>query len=178
MPTVVVGGLIVLAAAMLPIASKRDSGFGKLAETALRQADPNDAMLISSDAIGEGMFIAEVALRDTHRPDYTIKRSSKELASSEWNGSRYHEKYESDTALRDFLSSGKIHFLVEDESMPENKREPHHDTLKRVLAADTKYFWEIDSSEIWRNGKEEPIPARLFRIEPLPLERRNRAETK
>ena len=176
--TVVVGGFIVLAAAMLPISSKRDSGFGRLAVTALRQADPHDAMLISSDAIGEGMFIAEVALRDPHRPNYVIKRSSKELASSEWNGSHYREKYESDTALRDFLISGKIHFLVEDESMPENKRKPHHDTLKRVLAADTKYFWEIGTSAVWRNGEEEPIPARLFRIEPLPLERKNRAETK
>ena len=101
-----------------------------------------------------------------------MKRSSKELASSEWSGGGYHEKYSNDGDLLGFLASGKIRFLVQDESMPENKREPHHDALKRVVATESKYFWELGSGTIWREGKEHLVLARLYRIEPLPSEKR------
>ncbi len=165
--------VLIVLASIPPFFSKRSFGFGPLAEDVVRQMKlPDEVILISSDAVGEGMFIAEVARRDPKRPNFTVKRSSKELASSEWSGGGYREKYANDPDLLTFLTSGKIRFLVQDESMPENKREPHHDSLKRVVATEPKYFWELGSGMVWREGKEHPTPARLYRIEPLPLEKR------
>jgi len=157
-------GTILVAGSVFPITARRWSGFAQLAVDALREAQPADTMLISSDANGEGMFIAEIAMRDPKRPSYTVKRASKELAASEWSGRGYHEKYESDDDLLGFLT-GKVRYLAMDDTMPESKRVPHHDTLKRVVDVDSGHFWQLGTSEIWRGGEAQMAPARLFRIE-------------
>ncbi len=160
-----VAAAIVITASIFPIDSHRNSGFAQLAGDILREAKPTDAMLISSDAIGEGMFIAEVAMRDPHRPTYTVKRASKELAKSEWSGRGYKQTYSTDDELLAFLTSGKVRYLIADDTMPDAKREPHHDTLKRVLDVDSGHFWQLGTSEIWRDGEAQSPAARAFRIE-------------
>ncbi|HEY2343551.1 MAG TPA: glycosyltransferase family 39 protein [Chthoniobacteraceae bacterium] len=160
-------GLALIASAALPISDRSNFGFAKLAEMAVGQAEPHDVMLVSSDAVGEGMFIAEVAQRDAHRPGYFVRRSSKELAASEWNGSGYRQKFRLDEDLLAYLASGNIHFLVVDQSMPEGKWVAHHTAVASLVNAEPSRFWLIAFSDIWRDGEENLLSARLFRINPL-----------
>ncbi len=75
------------------IPKKAFYGFGEVAQKLL--STPNfkkSAMLISSDACGEGMFIEEVAMREA-RPGHYVLRASKVLSTSRWDGSEYDAFY-------------------------------------------------------------------------------------
>ena len=108
----------------------------------LSEAVPGDVALVSSDATGEGMFIAEVALHEA-RPGHVIQRASKSLASSTWSGSGYTPAFARDENVRAFLTSGRIRYLILDDAVPVEKRREHHDQLQRVVAAypDQNFDW-------------------------------------
>ena len=157
-------GLLVLASALPPFAKKGYAGFAPLAEVMLREAAPEEAALVSSDARGEGMFIAEVAMRE-HRPGHVIQRASKALASSTWSGGGYAPLFKDDAEVLAFLTSGKIQYLVLDETVPEDKRRAHHDQLQRVVEQHADRFLPVASSEITRGGGTQFAPVRLYKIQ-------------
>ena len=100
------------------IARKQWGGFEPVAIAAMAAMarGPAERMLIASDARGEGMFIAEVAARDPHRPSFTIERASKILASSTWSGSGYESLYRTPGEVREALAKAGIDLVVTDES--------------------------------------------------------------
>lgn len=157
-------GVLVLASVVWPVESKGTAGFGPLAEAVRNETAPQEVTLVSSDARGEGMFIAEVAMHET-RPGHIIQRASKALASSTWSGSGYAPAFADDDALLAFLTNGKIHYLVLDDSVPEAKRCAHHDQLKRVVEQHSEWFWSMASSEITRGGERQLAPVRLYKIQ-------------
>ena len=73
----------------------------------------DDNFLVVSDAMGEGAFISEVAMRE-QRPDHIILRASKFLSSSRWNGTNYQLRFQSDAELRDFLDHAPIDAVILD----------------------------------------------------------------
>jgi hypothetical protein len=148
---------------LLPITTKRSAGFASLARLMLAEASPDDVALVSSDATGEGMFIAEVAL-DERRPGHVIQRASKSLASSTWSGSGYAPLFDKEDDLLKFLTSGKIRFLVLDDAVPDDKRRQHHDQLKRIVENYQDRFKVVAESEVWRGGMRQPIAAKLYLI--------------
>src|SRR5262249_6135119 len=77
---------VLLAVATFPFSfyAQRPGGFAELAHKIALPA----RMLISSDASGEGAWIAEVALNEK-RPTSVIVRGTKALSSSDWNGGGY-----------------------------------------------------------------------------------------
>ena len=160
--TLVVAGT---AWAFLPIATKGCSGFAPLAEEMLADAAPDDVALVSSDATGEGMFIAEVALRE-RRPGHVIQRASKSLASSTWSGSGYTSLFEDEDDLFAFLTGGKIRYLILDDAVPDDKRREHHYQLKRVIEEHLDRFWIIAQSDVWRGGERQWATAKLYKIAP------------
>ena len=113
--------ILLMFASLLPVQTKGFSGFAAIAEE-LMQTAPGEPVLVSSDARGEGMFIAEMALRDPHRPSFTIHRASKALASSEWSGRGYRPKYSDDQQMYEALKQGAVRIIVLDDSVPEEKR--------------------------------------------------------
>lgn len=157
-------GLLVLASAVWPVEKKVYAGFAPLAEVLLSEAAPGDVALVSSEARGEGMFIAEVAMRE-HRPGHVIQRASKALASSTWSGSGYAPLFKDDGEVLAFLTSGKIQYLVLDESMPGDKRREHHAQLQRVVEQHGDRFRPVASSAITRGGVLQSAPARLYKIQ-------------
>ncbi len=157
-------GLIVLGWALPPFKVKDCAGFAPLAEAMLSEAAPTEVTLVSSEARGEGMFIAEVAMRE-RRPGHVIQRASKALASSTWSGGGYAPRFTDDDALFAFLTSGAVQYLVLDEAVPEDKRRAHHDQLGRVVAQHGDNFWPIASAEITREGEPQFAPARLYKIQ-------------
>jgi hypothetical protein len=157
---------IVLMALYFPIMSittKASSGFAPLAATMLHDAKPSDVALVSSDATGEGMFIAEVALREV-RPGHVIQRASKSLATSTWSGSGYAPLFTSDDEAFRFLSGETIQFLVVDDSMPAERRREHHVQLVRVVSAHPDTFRLLAESAVWRGGKKPSGAAKLYKI--------------
>jgi hypothetical protein len=159
------GAVVLLAVpcATSPLAQKGCYGFAPLSEAMLSEAAPVEVTLVSSDAAGEGMFIAEVALRE-HRPGHVIRRASKELASSTWSGSGYTPRFKSDDELFTHLTSGEIRYLVVDENVPAAKRREHHDQLTRVIAAHGERFYHITETEASRSGQIQRASIHFYRI--------------
>jgi hypothetical protein len=146
-----------------PPAPKGCSGFAPLAETMLAEAAPAEVTLVSSDATGEGMFIAEVALRE-RRPGHVIQRASKSLASSTWSGSGYTPAFANDTEVFAFLTSGEIRYLVLDDAVPGGKRREHHDQLRRVVEEHADHFRLVGEAEAWRGGELQSAEIKLYEI--------------
>ena len=154
----------VLASVVWPLSQKGFSGFAPLAELLLGEAAPAEVTLVSSDARGEGVFIAEVAMRE-QRPGHVIQRASKALARSSWSGSGYAPRFADDAALLTFLTSGEIHYLVLDDALPADKRREHHEQLKRLVEQHGEHFWPLANSEITRGGEPQSAPVKLYKIQ-------------
>lgn len=149
----------------LPLKTKGASGFAPLAEQMLADSSPSDESLVSSDARGEGMFIAEVALREK-RPGHVIQRASKSLASSTWSGSGYSPLFNNDADVLHFLTDGKIRYLILDDALPNDRRQEHHDQLRRVAEANPDRFWLLGEADVFRGGERQPVTAKLYKIAP------------
>lgn len=157
-------GVLVLVGSVLPLETKGCRGFEPLARTVLNSARAGEITLVSSEARGEGMFIAEMAMRE-ERPGHVIQRASKALASSEWSGRGYVPRYATDEELLAFLAGGKIRYLVLDDAIPEAKRCEHHDQLKRVVEGNADRFSLVQESESVRGGEPQLAPVRLYKVQ-------------
>ena len=107
------------------VPKKMWGGFEPLAEQAMA-AGPGARVLVASDSRGEGMFIADIAARDSHRPSYTVERASKILAVSTWSGSGYESLYQTADEVRHALAQAGITEVVTDRSLP---APPAHEQL-------------------------------------------------
>ena len=143
------------------VRQKDCTGFGPVAAH-LMERNPIGKFLVSSDATGEGMFIAEVAMADPHRPGCSAKRASKELAQSAWSGSGYSPKYTTDEALLAYLTGSGFDSIVIDPALPERNRRPHHEMLARVLRAHPERFKLWFSQPIFRSGEQMASPLEVY----------------
>ena len=87
--------------------------------------------LVSSDAGGEGMLIAEVAMRE-RRPASTVLRASKTLYSANWNGGDYRPRFRTTAEVAAFLDRERVRAVVVDLST----RSDAEDRLLLVEALD------------------------------------------
>jgi hypothetical protein len=143
---------------------KKWSGFGEIAKIIAEDTSaPHAAVLVSSDARGEGMFVSELAMREP-RPGHLVHRANKDLASMKWSGADARPRFESEDDLIDYLQKTRIDYVVVDDSMPEEKRGMHHDQLRRVAEDRTDVFWPIASAPIVRGGVPYATPLRAYRV--------------
>lgn len=157
-------GVVVIAFALFSAQLPKTSfGFAPAAERILKEQG-NSPVLVSSDATGEGMFIAEMASRDPDRPSFLVQRASKVLASSQWSGSDYKPRFETGEALGQFLATGQYRFLLVDDSLPKPKRTAHHKLFESVLNARPETFRLLGTFPIQRNGQPQAGNARLFEV--------------
>ena len=136
-------------------APKPVGGFGPVIADLMARCDKDkhgSVFLVSSDSSGEGSFIAEVAMQETHRPEHFAKRVSKELGVSSWSGGNYKPKFESDAALLTALTNGAFDFVVMDTAIPERGRRPHHDLLRRVVESHRDNFEKVSRRPLVRGG--------------------------
>jgi len=150
-------------------AAKGYSGFGPVAELVLSDSvgfsGCADGILVSSDARGEGMAVAEIARRDD-RPGCVVHRASKRLAKSSWSGSNYEVMFESTDNMAAHLKAGNYRYLLLDDSIPENRLRPHHSTLASAVSANPKDFQLIGSYPIIRDSVSREGALRLYRVRP------------
>jgi hypothetical protein len=140
-------------------------GFGAAADAILKNpAAANADILVASDTRGEGMFIAELALREK-RPGHMVRRAYKELASSSWSGDVYHAKFSDAAGLMEILRQKKIAFLVLDDSVPAKARKEHHELLSKIFSdADVNGFSLVQKFPIERAGVWSNDGIRVYRV--------------
>ena len=130
---------------------KAFSGFADTAEALLTRPDASTALLlVSSDARGEGQFISELALREK-RPGHTVRRASKLLASSTWQGSNYQPKAQNEDELIQLLATEKVGFLVLDVSIPARRLMPHHKLMQITVEKNPQRFLLVAKFPIVRD---------------------------
>ena len=143
---------------------KAFSGFGPIADWLVTQG-PRGKIVVCSDAVGEGMFISEVAMLDK-RPGLTVERASKSLVAEEgrtWEGDNLRTRFD-DAKLLEYLTAGKIDYIVLDFAVPDRKRASYHDQLARVIETNQSRFWRVLENPIVRDGEPMYRPLRLFRV--------------
>ena len=149
------------------ICPKPSGGFGPVVKEILNRSDKNKVggvFMVSSDSSGEGMFIAEVAIREKRRPMHFAKRASKELAASSWSGGDYKPKFDSDGALLAWLTGGTVDYLVLDTAIPQRNRKPHHEMLRRVVESHPEQFEKVAAHPLVRGFDDTPGEVRAYRI--------------
>ena len=159
-----------LALSPFRIGAKPQGGFQPVVEQLMGLppvSEKETTLLVSSDASGEGMFIAEVAMRDQRRaPRFFARRASKELAASSWSGGGYQPKYADDAALLAWLTSGAVDVVVIDTAIPARNLKEHHTMLQRVVEANPSIFTLAALHPLTRGGEAAPGEARAYRVRP------------
>jgi hypothetical protein len=123
----------VFLATSFAVPQKGSYGFAEVAESFVRRSDSADTVvLVSSEGNGEGMLVAEMAMRD-HRPGWIVLRATKTLASVTWVRTRYQENFPTPLETQDYLQRIPVSFLVIDKG-PGAGPLAHHRNLLKMLA--------------------------------------------
>lgn len=111
-------------------------GFIEAADSILSRPESHGAaILVSSEADGEGLLISEIAMRQPH-PDAFILRASKVLAQADWLGRNYKARFQSPGELTRYLEDIPVDFLVIDQR-PELPSLTHQRLLLEAAAQNT-----------------------------------------
>lgn len=131
----------------------------------LKQEDPNPhtVVLVSSDARGEGMLVAEVAMGEK-RMDSIVQRASKLLASSSWAGGAYETKADSAKETIALLAKEKVQFLVIDSTIPARLKVRHHELLEKAVAAAGSQWTLVGKFPMTRASVVTPDGLELYRL--------------
>jgi hypothetical protein len=116
--------------------------------------------LVAADARGEGMFIADMAMLDPHRPSLVVNRASKMLAASTWSGGGYQSFYRSPAEVEAALAKIDVQAVVLDSSLASIP--PHQQLLQSALSAPAAPYRLAMSATMVRDGREFPAAATLF----------------
>jgi len=116
----------------ISIPQREPMGYGEAARSLAGRPEFRDAViLVSSENMGEGMFISEMAPLEL-RPSHYILRATKMLSRSRWNLDKYELFYQDARQMQDFFESIPVRLLVYDRSRGE-VRMPHHDVIEAML---------------------------------------------
>lgn len=125
------------------IPQKRVSGYIGAAEAILATPDfRRSVLMVSNHAVhgnGEGMLIAEIAMREQRRPGHYIIRATKALSRIDWNATEQHPFYQTPAEVLAYLDSVPVGVLVLDMT-PTPKGFLHHDLLLRTVWAHPDRF--------------------------------------
>jgi hypothetical protein len=155
-----VAGLLAWQAASITTAPLQ--GFERAAFLAVA-GDTSLASLISSDAPGEGAYVAHVAMQDAHRPSHTVWRGSKLFASATWAGGDYTLKAASGEGMLALLDSAGVSTVVIDGT---SKPLPDQTLLADVVRANPARFTLVDSLPVRRGGIRYPVGIRTYHFHP------------
>jgi hypothetical protein len=136
-------------------------GFARIVEELVERPENDGArFLIASDATGEGMFIAEVAMRE-RRPGHVVRRASKVLSAQAWHGGDYKTKVGDVPQVVTLLQNERIRFVVFDESNPAALEAPHMGLLRDAIESSAGGMSRIGSYPIER-GYPREVRGRTF----------------
>lgn len=144
--------------------AKLYGGFAPVvADVVARPENANAVFLISSDASGEGMFIAETAMREK-RPGHIIRRGSKVLATQKWSGRDYEAVVDNPADLVALLEKEGINFILVDDSIPSALFMPHHELVRTTVAEDSQNFALHRTYPVRRSGASLPHGISVYEV--------------
>ena len=103
--------------------------------------------LIVSDAVGEGAFTVEVAIRDRQRPSHVVWRGTNLLSLNTWAGRRYRLRAADDAGVLHLLEQASVRYIVIDRSL----RTRHQQQLERAMAAVPERFAHVADLPLQRD---------------------------
>lgn len=129
---VVLAGLSLAAWSPVP---QEPRGFAEAASFVLERHTRSDVTtLVSSDGMGEGAFVAEVAARE-RRPASIVLRGSKLLASGTWMAANYAPRYADTAGVLEALDRARVGFVVLDDELDH----PHHRLLDQAVVRSSEW---------------------------------------
>ncbi len=143
---------------------KEYSGFTKVADVILESSSPDyPSVLIVSDAPGEGMFVADMALHRRESQSIVV-RGTKALADSNWMGTEYKSLCHDPREVVDLLDKLPITYLVEDRSVGPAGLRPHQKLVEQAIADYPTYFELLGEFSAVRDGVQYPDSVYLYRF--------------
>ena len=158
--------LLVLPFEVMKTRRKEFEGFGAIVRTLIAEVPRDARILISSDATGEGMFISELAMND-RRTGFAIETAGMSLVEHgdrPGDAGNLREHFIEDRELLEYLTKGRIQYVVLDDSPPMKERAGYHDQIRRVIENNVRNFWPLHSSPITRDGEIQFRPIQIFRV--------------
>lgn len=138
---------------------KAVSGYGDAAGAIVGEGLPSRSLILS-DAIGEGAFIAEVAIRDHARPCHTVWRGTNLLALSTWAGRDYRLRADDEPAVLDLLERASIEYVVMDRGFGDTR---HQEQLERVIRGHPGRFSLLEQLPVRRRDELFPQGLAVYR---------------
>jgi len=141
----------------LPPVVTPDSGVGRWFDSKPPGLEDSLVTLVAGDAVLEGAYISEMAIR--HRPaGHITLRASKVLAYSQWNGSLYRSLFDSADGVRGFLDASQTELvLLQPAGQP-----PHIPQLRSALERSPLEWADVTDAK-------SPVGTRVYRrLGPLP----------
>jgi hypothetical protein len=120
-------------------------------------------LLVSSDSLGEGMFIAAVAERE-QRPGHTILRASKVLGTSDWMGHVYTSFCHTPEEMMQLLQKLNVDVVVLDTSAPPARDMAHHALLIETIKTYPDRWQVLSRGDVLRQGERNAQALRLCRM--------------
>jgi hypothetical protein len=156
--------VLFLAIETFAIPKKAWHGMADVAEQLLLVPEfQKTVFLVSSDATVEGIFISEVAMRES-RPSHIILRTSKVMGDSRWDGGDYKPRYSTPAEVMSYLERIPVGLVVIDLSIPVPYQREHHAIFKETLEAYEQQWELLGTYPLIREGKEYPDALRLYRL--------------
>jgi 4-amino-4-deoxy-L-arabinose transferase-like glycosyltransferase len=136
-------------------------GFAEAADMLLDgRSRPDVTTLVSSDAIGEGAFVAHVATQEV-QPQSIVLRGNKLLATGDWMFSSYAPRYRDSAAVLDALDRARVAYVVLDDQSDR----AHHRLLEQAVRDSPE--WTLvrrvpstypGTSDVRVYGRAHPLP--------------------
>jgi len=146
------------------VQSRPFHGFRPIARELLGSSELRDAVfLISSDAVGEGMFVSEVAMQEK-RPGHFVLRASKALSRSRWDESDYQSLFHTTAEVMKYLSSVPVRIVVLDLSADPAGVLAHHSLLEETIRVYPERWETLGAHPVVRSGLGYRDAVRVFRL--------------
>jgi hypothetical protein len=159
---------LIIAATLVPKVFSRKMpvsfGFSPVAKNLLAQPELKKAVvMVSSDAIGEGMFISQVAMAEK-RPGHYLVRASKVLCDCSWSGEEHTPLYPNPEALMGYFDRSPIQVVVDDESAPARSSFEFHHILRKTIQQYPSRWQLIGTFPVSRDSVVHPAAIKLYKI--------------
>ncbi len=142
------------------VPKKQFNGISEVVRELCASSEKHSAFLISSDSIGEGIFVSEVAANES-RPGKIVLRASKVLSTSLWSGSGYTLLYKTPGEVLEYLETVPVEAVVIDDSAPDKSE---HQALLHQAMMDSPDLWKpLNAYDFIRDGILHPKSIYVYR---------------
>ena len=128
-----------------------------------RRSFDGAVILASSDSVGEGMLISEVAMCES-RPNRVVLRASKVLSQSRWDGGNYTMLFDSAKDIIQYIEDVPIRLVILDNSRTTPEHVKHHELLKKTIEQYPEKWEFLGSYALIRDATANPGAVNVYEL--------------